>query len=545
MVRDYGTHYISSTDAGAVFAQVDFIRSSQVEDKSRYESQVTASASANFFNKVSLSSTFKHSTSDYSDDYFIGNRTYSKVITIGGPPFTPNLTLAEWEQGVADNLVSIDRSGDPLHFVINPTTLPTLPETTVRTVAKLLKSAINRYYKANTRPGCTDPGAENFNFQANLNDKTCKPPTTNFTFGGIYQTCTVDPNNLAENLCTDGPQPALQKNLLTGDLSCPPQYTPILLHSGIVTHVIHKPKCNNVCHHCGWWSRCCHCESVMASFLSRAYYSTYWCAALNGVQVNQNEGYLFGGYYTSKISNPITGAMSCPQFYTAVHMFEDTTLCVSSDYERASAYSVDFAGFESCSIGNPLASPSSNINNTEKWPRSCPHGYAQHLVTVEDGCEINVCVRAGALNSKSLAAIKLPPFRKHPKYKANVTDTLAVFGLYGRLWVKNDEGGWNEIDPGSENGQALISQLSQPEQASTIVEHKSPPSSGVVAVISVISTVVLGVVIVAIVFIGQHVYKKRKKGRRNGCENYVTINDSDDGGREPHAMQNAATADPI
>ena len=279
----------------------------------------------------------------------------------------------------------------------------------------------------------------------------------------------------------------------------------------------------------------------MSPFLSKANYQTYWCAPLNGVQLHQNEGYLFGGYYTSKVSNPITGAMSCPRYFYPVHMLEDTKVCVSTDYERAFAYAVDFAGFESCSMGNPLADSAPSDKNVASWPHACPHGYAQHLVTVEDGCEINFCVHVGALNSKSLASIKLPPFRKHPKYKENVTETLVVFGVYGEIWTKNEEGGWDKIDSGSQTGQALLSQFTdlEPETASG---HKSL-SSGVVAVISVISTLVFGLGIAAVVFIGQCVVKKRKEARRprGGIRGYGSIG-SADGDQESNI---AATVDAL
>ena len=528
LVRDYGTHYISSMDAGAILSQTDFIRSTNVVDMSKYVTQLKASASANFFGKVSLGTAFQHSTSDISNSNFINNRSYSEVVTVGGPPFTPNLTLANWERGVANALVAIDRSGDPLHFVINPTTLPKLPETTVRLVADCIHKAINRYYKVNTHRGCTDPAAENFNFQANLDDMTCTPPKENFTFGGIFQKCSVDPDHQTENLCISGPEPALQLNPLTGNLSCPPNYTPVLLHSGSVTHVVQKPVCNKVCHHCGFLGlgRCCNCQSVLTPYLSLAHFEAYWCVALNGVQIQQHRGYLFGGFYTSKTSNPVTGSMTCPKFFYPLHMGEDIKVCVSTDYEQGFAYSVDFAGFESCSVGNPLADLTPNDKNQANWPHNCPLGYAQHLVSVEDGCEINFCVRAGAFKSNSLIAPKLPPFRKHPKYKFNVTDTLAVFGVYGEIWVKNDEGGWDEIESGSENGQSLLATLDVQDQGAAITEQDNKElSNGIVAVLSVSSTLLLGVIIVIIVFAGRCAFKYRKKTRR---DDYISINDSAD-----------------
>ena len=90
-------------------------------------------------------------------------------------------------------------------------------------------------------------------------------------------------------------------------------------------------------------------EQVKPSFV------TYWSAAVPGTSIPQNDGYLIGGYFTSKQTNPITGAMSCPRYFYAVHMAEDIQVCVSTDYDRGLAYSVDFGGMESCTVGNPLA----------------------------------------------------------------------------------------------------------------------------------------------------------------------------------------------
>ena len=227
LVRDYGTHYITSTDAGAILSQTDFVQFGDVSDKTQHVRQVKASASTNFFSKISLNASFHYMHNDEAASEFINSRTHSLVVTVGGPPFSPNLTLSEWERGVPNALVSIDRSGNPLHYAITPSTLPLLPEDTVRAVFSYVQQAINRYYMVNTRRGCTNPAAANFDFHANLDDSTCQPPSTNFSFGGIFQRCDGVIGYDTENLCSAGPQPALQMNPLTGDFSCPPPTTPL------------------------------------------------------------------------------------------------------------------------------------------------------------------------------------------------------------------------------------------------------------------------------------------------------------------------------
>ena len=96
---------------------------------------------------MSLGASFsnENSNSQTSSFSFATSRTYSRVIALGGPPFNLNSTLEEWEAGVPDALVAIDRSGDQLHFAINPNTVPELCETTVQQVSDIVYEATDRY----------------------------------------------------------------------------------------------------------------------------------------------------------------------------------------------------------------------------------------------------------------------------------------------------------------------------------------------------------------------------------------------------------------
>lgn len=58
LVRDYGTHYPTSVDAGAIIAQMDFINSSYIAQSSSNKKTITASASASFFEIVSMGADF-------------------------------------------------------------------------------------------------------------------------------------------------------------------------------------------------------------------------------------------------------------------------------------------------------------------------------------------------------------------------------------------------------------------------------------------------------------------------------------------------------
>ena len=461
-------------DAGAILSKVDFIQSSQSDEMSSYSSVITASASARFFGLLGIDAKSKYTSSHAKTEDFAKNQTYSEVISAGGPPFSPGMTLAEWESGIQNALVAIDRSGNPLHFVINPTTLPTLPERMVQSVSEYIHEAIDTYYKVNTRPGCIDPSAKNFNLHANLDDHSCSLRKSNFSFGGIYQECDVELKR-TRNLCiVTGAQdhaPPTNPNPLTGDKTCPDKYTPVLLQT--ITLLADSQE--------------------NGDFWSIAHYKSYWCAAIPGEQIPQTDTYLFGGLYTSKTLNPVTNAKSCPQFFFQLSMGRDINICVSNDYEQGIAYAVDFAGFFSCSANNPMATRDSN------WLPSCPSGYARHLAAIDRGCKIEYCISYGkTFGSKFFDQIKLPPFRSPPNSRKG--GTLVVSGVHRNVWVKEDNGKW-------------------------ILKDEKVLSSGSVAAISIISTILLGVLVIIVIFTGRCTVKyfKRQKKHSSG---YNPINNS-------------------
>ena len=197
-------------------------------------------------------------------------------------------------------------------------------------------------------------------------------------------------------------------------------------------------------------------------------------------------------------------------------------VCVSSDYELGYADSLPFAGFESCIAGNPLAASSFNASEPpNNWPHACPHGYAQHLVAVDEGCEINFCVQMGAFNTEKLLPARIPPFRKNPKYKINVTETLVVIGIHGNIWVRDADGRW-EIDnsDGALDGKSLLDRM---------IGDNGSLSSGDVAGISIAATVVVGVITSIVIFVaGRHIWRGRRRG-------YETLQDS-------HAVNNDTSA---
>ncbi len=128
LIRDYGTHFVTSVDAGAVLSKTDHIDKNYFDNNEKNVTKLSASAS--FFGVVSIGSKFSHTST--SDSGYNNSITHSEISSYGGPPYRPvDFSLKDWEDGVPNTLVAIDRSGDPLYYAINSDSLPELPDITV------------------------------------------------------------------------------------------------------------------------------------------------------------------------------------------------------------------------------------------------------------------------------------------------------------------------------------------------------------------------------------------------------------------------------
>lgn len=428
LVKEYGTDYTTSIEAGALLLQEDYLDNVYMNQSARFNQEITVSAAVSLFG-FELGASYGDAYSKDSMTAYLRNRHFSKREAFGGMPYVIGTTLAEWEKSLANSMVAIDRSGFPLDYAITVVSLPALPSSTRRRLRKAVRSAITRYYNVNTYKGCIDPSSPNFDYVANLGmGEACMPPETNTTFGGIYQSCY---NSGKENLCAQ----IEQLNPLTGKFSCPSGYQSVLIANGNARSSKDERQCQEICTKKGAWfwkKKVCRpsCENVAVS--SVATFSSYWCAAVG--KVPYNTGYLFGGLFTSRKVNPVTGAHNCPQHYIRLRLGTDVIVCVSNDYELGGTNSLPFGGFHSCLSGNPLAV---DVNNTSlSPPKRCPCGFSQHLTDIINNCQINYCVRSGRLKIQRLPEAILPPFKKKPVEQRWATETVAVQTVDGDYWVR-------------------------------------------------------------------------------------------------------------
>ncbi|XP_049747997.1 macrophage-expressed gene 1 protein [Elephas maximus indicus] len=429
LVLNYGTHVITSVDAGAALIQEDHIRTSFLQDSQSSHSAVTTSAGIAFQNIINFKFEENYVSQNALTKSYISNRTNSRVQSIGGIPFYPGITLQTWQQGIANHLVALDRTGLPLHFFINPEMLPGLPGPFVKKLSRTVEMALRRYYAFNTYPGCTNFNSPNFNFQANTDDGSCEGKVTNFTFGGVYQECTQLSGSEAVLLC----QNLEQKNPLTGDFSCPSGYSPIHLLSQIHEEGYNYLECQSKCTLLVFCKKVC--EDVFR--VAKAEFRAFWCVAHS--QVPEHSGLLFGGLFSSKSINPLTNAQSCPAGYIPLRLFESLKVCASQDYELGYKFSIPFGGFFSCAAGNPLADSAVRDSGAPSL-KKCPGGFSQHLALISDGCQVSYCVKSGIFTEGSLPPVRLPPYTRPPLMSQAATNTVMVTNTEtSSSWIKDYE----------------------------------------------------------------------------------------------------------
>ena len=514
LVRDFGTHYLTSIDVGGVFAKNDYVSRIYAGLSEVTEKNLTSTASFGFPGLNIFNGTFnielQHSSTNIerSNEMYRQNLAATDLMTVGGPPLTEETTIDDWQNGIIDNLAIIDRSGDPISFAISPGNFPEIEGAMLRNITRIVQETTERYFKNNNIRGCVDVTNENFNFQAN-NPGSCQNGSNSSSsyldraFGGIFQNCT---SRGREPLCRD----LNQLNPLTGGYSCPNGYQAVLLNRGTYSVVRQYSRTEEEC------SFIFFCDDVIRYFTEGTYaqYGTYWCAAVGEPQ--ESRAYLFGGYFSTMTNNPFTATPSCPLYYQPQRFGRDASLCTSSDYELGTSQSVKFGGFFSCLVGNPLATGPNTDTNSSTWTRTCPMGYTQHLVTIENDCEINVCLEMGSYGKERLLLPKLPPYRE-PQFNPNGSEPIAILGSLSTILIKNTQGEWityNITDPiatelltAASTRDLSSSSLSIATSTSSSQTQSSSTPTGI-AITALVFGIVAIVAITILIFV--IVYKARK-----------------------------------
>ena len=141
LVRDYGTHVVTSIDAGAVVSQTTFTcNHSEIDAKSSL-------SKSEFFDLFRAGFSVNHAVTE--DDK---KQTKNLYRIYGGMNFhSKNFSFLDWKNSISDHIVAIDRRGQPLYSVLIRANIPELPAETLTQVSEYIYNVIARYYTINSR----------------------------------------------------------------------------------------------------------------------------------------------------------------------------------------------------------------------------------------------------------------------------------------------------------------------------------------------------------------------------------------------------------
>ncbi|KAK6184379.1 hypothetical protein SNE40_006862 [Patella caerulea] len=417
LVRDFGTHVITSIDTGAALVQEDHLKSSYVTSDTTNSEDVLLGASMSLRESTGVGLNFVMANSNSSKilDNYKENRLHSVITTYGGPLYMSANASYSWTSNLETNLVAVDRAGEPIYNFVNIQTLPTVPATILYDVTTYLKNAVRDYYAYNTYRGCTNVDEPQFNSVANLEDGTCNATLADVFFGGIYQTCKVS-SNAAGDLCSH----LRQNNLQTKKESCPQNFDATKIHSSHFS----KTSSQRVCKSCYAFFNCCNDEPTQSSAELESFICTTKTLGISEVR--------FAGFYSSVVDNIFTNSKTCPQQLTPRLIGDDINICVDHSVTRQLNTTIKFGGMFSCNVGNPLASESQESAN----PMSCPAGFSQQLAGVIKDCPLYYCIPLGDLPpATTQAELRRPPFNARLKLYPSESGEAVVYDPEKQVWL--------------------------------------------------------------------------------------------------------------
>ena len=413
LVRDYGTHYVTSVDAGAVFVKLDYVSQSYVRNHDK--SEISSGATFSFPIFESLNKSFNlhldvsYSHSQQSIQTYRQHVMKLDIFTMGGAPFTPHFNLTDWMEDIPSNMVTIDRYANPLSSAVASSLFPELLSSTTDIVSGYIHKAIENYI--------------------NNNQKSLESVHVDKIKTGTLSRCNDHNITLCSNTLA-----GVQQYCKSNKIECDTQFDRHYISFGSLKNTIFLLKDFR-------------CPLKSTNDITAVWYT----AEAQPSDLEHLEHILFGGYYSTEKNNPVTGSKTCKPYFKRHGLFYDDelVLCLSTDYELAKADAIAFGGFFSCKTGNPYAS---NDSDASKWPYRCPEGYAIHRMVTICNCDIHVCLESGKFSPPTMAPINimLPPFSNDVEKQTNQdteSDRLSVKGSWGTTLVRSIEGKWEYVAP--------------------------------------------------------------------------------------------------
>ena len=190
-------------------------------------------------------------------------------------------------------------------------------------------------------------------------------------------------------------------NFYTNGESCPVSFDRYLLHNSTQYEQTFYERCKS----CGflWLDTCCKQYPLGIGQRDTVLYtcnkSNKLKTSLDVLKVDST--FVYGGSFTSKSVNPLTGSATCPQMFSPVGINDQINVCFTKRTIDTKEFPF-FGGFYSCTEGN------AELDSNEQ---KCPEGYSTYVMGIIDtDCLLYVCLKFRNFDHGNLPPIALPPF---------------------------------------------------------------------------------------------------------------------------------------
>merc|ERR1712080_602840 len=297
IVRDYGTHLITSVDFGAILFQDDHIeRQDFYKQEGNGDSYTFGLKVTSPFASGSIGG--HHDKSDSKKESYEKSRRGSALLTHGGK-VQGSLNVSDWLQSVPTMAVPIDRNGIPIENIFNEINFPAVLPETLRKIRKKTQDVVLKYYDVNGHHGCMDPRSPNFDFKANINDDSCGLPRTDYAFGGFFQEGELFSGHLSK------------ENPLTGGYNCPKGYNPRKLYE----HT--ERKCTRHCSGCMRDNPRTNKKNCPSGYKEDTFFPFSLCWQVFN-ENTRGDAMRFGGIFSCEADIPYGVGQGCPANYSKV-----------------------------------------------------------------------------------------------------------------------------------------------------------------------------------------------------------------------------------
>lgn len=267
---------ITTITSGAQLTQTQYVTNQYFQSTDKTVITNSASASASFAGLFTAGGSYDWGVTQQQIDTFQSKSSMTTTSAIGGP-YVVGMTLQQWQNSAVQNPGILSYTLSKTSYWINPDFFPNLPAVLVTKIYNDYETAWQAYILNNTKLGCSDTLAINFQLDVTGDDGSCNLEyITGSGFGGVYMQNTFSAGGTSTNQDFPNPLTNSAQCLFGSNSDC------IELVSTWSTDTATK--------------KFCICSAPDTSDLLKP----------------------FGGFYTNTSPNPVTSSATCPASMSAI-----------------------------------------------------------------------------------------------------------------------------------------------------------------------------------------------------------------------------------